>query len=110
MSDYYDLDEKPTSLHEWAKLLADDRKIVQQDKLDDGTFVSTVWLGADHNFTNTGPPLIYETMIFPSMENLLDEYCERYPTRADAVAGHKRVMDAIERQGLAVFLSGGGET
>lgn len=58
--------------------------------------ISTVWLGMDHQF-GAGPPLIFETMIFTDDENL-DTWCDRYATEAEAAAGHRRVVDAIQRQ------------
>ena len=47
--------------------------------------VSTVELPSDHGFGGT--PLWFETMIFP-MENYIEEYCERYTTEEEAIAGH----------------------
>jgi hypothetical protein len=52
-------------LLEWAKLMEDPHyKIVSQTELEDGTVISTVWLGVDHNFGGKGPPIIFETMVF----------------------------------------------
>ncbi|WP_166903861.1 hypothetical protein [Mycobacterium sp. DL440] len=31
---------------------------------DDEVVVSTVWLGLNHSFTDDGPPIIFETMVF----------------------------------------------
>lgn len=54
--------------------------------------VSTVFLGLDHNW-GSGPPLIFETMIFGGKFN---EYQARYSTWAEAEEGHARVVEAIE--------------
>lgn len=55
--------------------------------------VSTVFLGLDHQF-GSGPPLLFETVIFwPDHE--LDNYCERYSTKADAEAGHQAVVAMV---------------
>jgi hypothetical protein len=56
--------------------------------------VSTVWLGMDHNFHDSGAPLIFETMIFGLSEDV-DEYQERYPTEDAARAGHDRALALV---------------
>jgi hypothetical protein len=63
-------------------------------KLPNGR-VSTVFLG-----TNTelcGPPLVYETMIFGGP---LDQEQERYASRAEAIAGHTRMIDRLLKLSL----------
>lgn len=75
-------------------------KIVEQTTLANGWWVSTVWLGLDHQHGN-GPPLIFETMVFTHGRDnddhdrrLGDEvYAERYSTEAEARAGHARCCD-----------------
>jgi len=57
-------------------------------------WISTVDLGLDHSF-GEGPPLWYETMIFPKGE-WGDLYCARYTTRDEAIAGHKYVVEHWE--------------
>lgn len=47
----------------WARWLETKERIVQRE--DVGHFwVSTVFLGLDHNFDENGPPLLFETMVF----------------------------------------------
>lgn len=71
---------------------------VAETFLNDGTWVSTVWLGIDHNFSRKGPPLIFETMVFSSEESpLLDMDCDRYPTEREAAIGHREMVDKWER-------------
>jgi hypothetical protein len=49
---------------QWAKLNQDrEYSRVAYDDLPDGSYLSTVWLGLDHNH-GLGPPLIFETMRF----------------------------------------------
>lgn len=59
--------------------------------------VSTVFLGVDHGFGG-GPPLLFETMVFDDTaeERYADLYCERYSTKAEAQAGHDRVVAALQ--------------
>jgi len=51
--------------------------------------VSTVFVGIDHNFSSSGPPLLFETMIFGGEH---DEYQERYSTWEEAEEGHERAV------------------
>lgn len=54
--------------------------------------MSTVWLGIDHSF-GSGPPLIFETMVFSSKDDFHDLDCERYSTETQALAGHARMVE-----------------
>ena len=40
-----------------------ENKNIARTKLEDGTLISTVWLGLDHSF-GMGPIPIFETMVF----------------------------------------------
>lgn len=64
-------------------------------------WVSTVFLGLNHNWNPDGPPLIFESMAFRQPracdiravmpESPLiraEEFCDRYSTRDQALAGH----------------------
>lgn len=70
-------------------------------------WVSTVFLGLDHNFLGDGPPLTFESMAFrqPRARDIravipesplieAEELCDRYTTRAQALAGHSQMVDA----------------
>lgn len=80
----------------WSEWFAanGDARIVRKDFVGE-TEVSTVFLGLDHNHTNEGPPILYETLVFGGP---LNDEMWRYPTRETAEAGHeamvKRVQDA----------------
>lgn len=50
-------------------------------------YVSTVFLGINHNFADDGPPVLFETMIFGGPYN---EQGERYITRGKALKGHRK--------------------
>lgn len=66
-------------------------KRVAITRLSDGKVVSTVWLGLDHNYFG-GPPLIFETMVFPSEDDWTAEDSDRYSTEAEARAGHEAMV------------------
>jgi hypothetical protein len=63
-----------------------------------GHRVSTVFLGNDHRWLGDGPPLLFETMVFPGVdedETWVETYCDRYSTPEQARAGHARVVAVI---------------
>lgn len=91
-------------LLEWAAQHESAQRIVAQDKIGK-TLVSTVFLGIDHSFGG-GPPLLFETMIFPNHGNkpsknligdkrFMESYMERYSTWDQAEAGHKRAVEGV---------------
>ena len=84
----------PVSLMEWATSFEDkDNRRVARTDLADNTFVSTVFLGLDHQY-GEGPPLIFETMVFARGEDVLTW---RYSTWAEAEAGHARAVELVEQ-------------
>jgi hypothetical protein len=93
MIEYYDRQGNPLTMEEWVELL--DRRDPDYERVAETTvgrlWVSTVWLGLDHNWSPPGEhhiPLIFETMIFPRW-NRSDLYLDRYATEAQALAGHE---------------------
>jgi hypothetical protein len=93
MGEYYDRQGNPLTLMEWASMFETrgDQKRVAETTLPNGRWVSTVWLGLDHSFGG-GPPLIFETMVFPSQGDMGDLDGDRYSTEAEALAGHARLV------------------
>ena len=73
----------------WAMWFQTADRTIGHAELRDDVVVSTVFLGLDHNFSRSGPPLLFETMIFGG---LLDETQYRYSTRAAALAGHEATV------------------
>lgn len=49
-------------------------------------WVSTVFLGLDHNWLPDGPPVLWETMIFGGP---FDQFQQRYTSALDALIGHE---------------------
>ena len=54
--------------------------------------VSTVFLVMDHNFGMDGPPLVFETMVFP-LDSLEEQDMKRYSTWEEAKEGHERMCE-----------------
>lgn len=68
-------------MKEWVHLSEDETyRRIGSDNVGD-IWISTVWLGLDHNFTGT-VPMIFETMVFDTRaptEWVTDEHGERWP-------------------------------
>lgn len=99
MIDNYILDENGNpvpckNIVEWGKWFSRANRIVQQVRLPSGIFVSTVFLGLDHNY-GEGKPLLWETMIFGGRR---DQYQERYSSKKEALDGHKRALELVSSE------------
>lgn len=57
--------------------------------------ISTVFLGLDHNFSESGTPILFETMIFNG-DN--DQFQERYHTLEEAMLGHERAVAIVKSE------------
>lgn len=97
---YYYLKDKTvhstTDVKEWSKVYRKER-IVKRQELGPW-LISTVFLALDHSFGD-GPPLLFETMVFPNGD-WGDLECERYATYEEAEKGHD-AMVAKWREKLA---------
>lgn len=98
MSEHYILDghnPRPAELFEWAGWFETHDRHVDETHVG-AARVSTVFLGLDHRFGTSGPPLLFETMIFGGPH---DGYQQRYSTWDEAQAGHAAAVAlASERQ------------
>lgn len=91
----------------WFEKASNDRsRVVQQDRIWPGVFISTVFLGLDHNFPLFGdpdhPPLIFETMIFGGT---YDEWQDRCSTWEQAETIHRKALDMVLAQHPAIRLA-----
>jgi len=81
----------------WARGLEKLDRTVAKDRIGAAT-VSTVFLGLDHNFIGTGPPVLWESMVFGSR---LEGTCMRCAgSREQAIAMHGKIL-AIVKAGLS---------
>ena len=102
MSDKYILDgHNPVparSLMEWTNWFVENQALrrVAEDTVGE-VKISTVFLGIDYSFDSSGPPTLFETMIFGGPHN---QWQKRCATWDEAEAIHAR----------AVKLVRGGET
>lgn len=88
MMEYYILEGKEVKMVadvlEWSKFYETHNRVVKQTNIN-GLYISTVFLGLDHNFSTKGDPILFETMIFKDGR---DVYQERYSTWDEAFEGH----------------------
>jgi len=100
-SQHYDQSGKPMTMEAWVQAFENtNARIIGQQLVGYGPgkkWVSTVWLGLDHRWSESGPPLIFESMVFVRGYSTLrrqphycvDIWCERYATKEDAERGHR---------------------
>jgi hypothetical protein len=92
-------------LFKWAtwfeRTYRDGSRQVARDELEDGHWVSTVFLGLDHSvgrlLGNDEPPQLYETMVFNDYGSLDTDWAsERYATRSQALEGHAAALTELK--------------
>jgi hypothetical protein len=94
MGHFYNVEGEPISVDEWGRLMENrEYQVVRQTRLADGSLVSTVWLGLDHNWGD-GQPLIFETMVFTD-RGTTDGQQWRYATYHGALAGHEAIVKRL---------------
>jgi hypothetical protein len=82
------------NLMQWALYMKGGNRRVAFDDIE-GWKVSTVFLGVDHNFSDAGDPILFETMIFAPDAGGHDTAMDRYRTWAEARAGHERMKRGL---------------
>lgn len=94
---YYRLiDQEVVPLHgddavmTWAMTFGSKAHRVIKQEWIGGQFISTVFLGLDHSYSDEGPPLVFETMIFHGPHN--QEYQERASSYAEALVMHAEAV------------------
>lgn len=84
----------------WAQSFEhEDRQLQQTDVPGTLTapscWVSTVFLALDHNFHHSGPPVLWETMIF-TVDPRYDNWQVRYTNEKEALDGHMETVRMIQ--------------
>lgn len=77
----------------WAKWYEKADRHVGNDRIA-GIHISTVFLSIDHGYDSSQPPVLFETMVFGGGD--LNETMIRYATWAEAEAGHKDIVEAVQ--------------
>jgi hypothetical protein len=94
---YYGRQGNRISLRQWSMQFMDKRVAESLVTTAGGLklWVSTVWLGIDHRFWGDGPPVIFETMVFPEGHTGfegLDLDMDRYCHLTEAFRGHDEMV------------------
>lgn len=92
-------------MYEWAMWfeVTERRIIARSEVMSPGGrifTVSTVFLGIDHGFSVSGPPILFETMIFDwelRKSQRWSHYQRRYASASAARVGHMKAMEAVEK-------------
>lgn len=95
---YYDREGNLLELDEYARLMSQAEYVRVKKTEGPGWFVSTVWLGLDHDFTGKGPPLIFETMLFYTDGGKIhsnDSMMTRAATENEALANHHEMVEQV---------------
>lgn len=79
----------------WGKMMNGRERIVKQEYVN-GIFVSTVFLGLDHQYGD-GPPLLFETMCRHPNGNWEEQ--ERCTTWPQALVQHRRMVIQMMNKG-----------
>ena len=77
--------------HKWNDYMRGRDHRIAKTHITPIVYVSTIFLGIDHNFSGEGLPLLYETMIFGGPRNHQESW---HATRAEALVGHQAVVEA----------------
>ncbi len=100
MSRYYLLDEKgepvaESDIHKWAQWFekANSVRVLEQTHVKE-SMVSTVFLGLDHNYSGSGHPILWETMVFGGPMEGDQDRCGG--SREQAEAMHKKMVDRVQ--------------
>ena len=103
----YILDERgepmvEPDLMKWAIWFEQETRIVKQEWVDN-VWVSTVFLGLDHNFSRKGPPVLWETMTFSNRKDFDQNEMDRCSgSREQALAMHERMLVKVKERLLKV--------
>jgi hypothetical protein len=81
------------NLIRWGEWFGTHKRIVKQEKVG-GSEVSTVFLGLDHNFSDEGPPVVWETMVFGGELDQEMDRCSGNKEQAEAM--HVRMVERVQ--------------
>lgn len=86
------------NLDAWSRWMATADRHVRHTTLG-ALWVSTVFLGIDHNFFDDGPPILFETMVFGDG---IDSYQTRCATWEEAELNHAEAVEMATARMRAV--------
>lgn len=78
----------------WKNAHPELMRVAETYKFGRRVWISTVFLGIDHNFSDEGPPIVFETMVFGGF---LDQEMRRASTWEEAQFNHVALTYRVER-------------
>jgi len=105
-SDCRNFEDYSPGWYGWARIRCDEGI----NSKGTGFFVSTIFLGMDHQVIPSGKPLIFETMVKYGMGDNIAEGDEdydivRYSTLEEAIRGHNAILDMVTATGAANWVN-----
>lgn len=80
----------------WGLQCANADRILAHDRLHDGSEIVTAFLSVNYNQELNGPPLLWETRVFPgTLAGCLCTRSNLYSTRGAAVVGHNDILREV---------------
>ena len=88
--------EATTDILRWGRAFGDgDSRRVAETQVGD-VWVSTIFMGLDHNYSRQGPPILFETMAFVGGVSADYVGFARYATWDEAERGHADAVADVE--------------
>lgn len=79
-------------IQKWARWFGTSERQVALDTID-GVTISTVFLALDHNYRDSGPPILWETMVFGGPLTGLMDRCSGSKEQAEAM--HAKMLAEV---------------
>ncbi len=87
-------------LSTWAKWFETSDRTVGKTKIGESN-ISTVFLGLDHNYSGSGAPILWETMVFGGKLDQEQTRCSG--TRQMAENMHREMVERIKQEESELF-------
>lgn len=86
--------DNPKVYRDWRDANWDNHRVARTVGINNpGRFVSTVFLGIDHNHAPGGEPILWESMAFDGSRS--EQMQDRYTSEEEARIGHRRMVEAF---------------
>lgn len=85
-------------LHKWAAWIERRERSVADERIGESR-ICTVFLALDHKFCDSGPPILWETMVFGGPLNQETARCAG--SREQAEAMHAEMVERVKAQNIS---------
>ena len=92
---YYDLNPKTGEITQAGGFIQGATRFHMETQVREYR-ISTVFLCLDHSFSTSGPPILFETLIFGPENSQYDQEMERYCTLKEAKNGHIKWVNRVK--------------